>query len=252
MAGMDDYEVIIPQTINNTYQYIYIMKTPKFQFSGILEEQENQIMGSENKQNPIMREFGDNRGIPDPQEFTQQQETPMGLDPNIPPNMPAVQEDRQIAPQGENPFAAEQYNNVNLPDQPLSFGGGMAEQLLNDNEVPEKTRRKFWWVFHKDNTLTFLDDKRKASKLLNFDIAKIDMLNCIPYYDYTFDKELEFGLLRNVMETKLDRALGFKGGNVKNERIMLQSQFSENRQISEQGSNGPIKEGFFKRLLGRR
>ena len=79
------------------------------------------------------------------------------------------------------------------------------------------------------------------------------MLNAMPYYDYTFDKELEFGVMRNVFETKLDRALGMKGGNVKNERIMLQSQFQENRQITEGNMNtGAIKEGFFKRLLGRR
>ena len=70
--------------------------------------------------------------------------------------------------------------------------------------------------------------------------------------DYTFEKELEFGVLRGVFETKLDRALGMKANNVKNERVMLQSQFSENRQINEDGNNHMIKEGFFKRLLGRR
>ena len=79
------------------------------------------------------------------------------------------------------------------------------------------------------------------------------MLNAMPYYDYTFEKELEFGVVRNVFETKLDRALGMKGGGVKNERIMLQSQFQENRQINEGGGDSNIiKEGFFKRLLGRR
>jgi len=151
-----------------------------------------------------------------------------------------------------NPFAAEQYNNVQVPDQPITYGGGMAESMLNDNEVPEKIRKKFWWVFHKDNTLTFLDEQRKNSKLLNLDINKIDMLNAMPYYDYTFEKELEFGVLRNVFETKLDRALGFKGNGQKNERIVLQSQFSENRQISEQGNGSNIKEGFFRRLMKRR
>ena len=153
---------------------------------------------------------------------------------------------------GENPFAAPRYNNVQIPDVPISMGGSMAEQLLNDNEAPEDVRRKYWFVFHKDNVLTFLDEKRKASKLINFDIAKIDILNSMSYYDYTFEKEFEFGVVRNVLETKLDRALGFKGGNIKNERIMLQSQFTEQRQISEDGNAGAIKEGFFKRLLGRR
>jgi hypothetical protein len=152
----------------------------------------------------------------------------------------------------DNPFNSERYNDLAMPDTPVGFGGGMAEQLLNDNEVPKEIRKEHWWVFHKDNTLTFLDPERKASKLLNFDIAKIDMLNSMPYYDYTLEKEMEFGILRNTFETKLDRALGAKNGNVKNERVMLQSQFSENRQIHDDGANANIKEGFFKRLLGRR
>lgn len=151
----------------------------------------------------------------------------------------------------DNPFAMQKYNNVMFPDVPLQFGGGLTESLLNDNEVPKAIREKYWFVFHKDNTLTFLDEERKRSKLLNFDIAKIDILNTTPYYDYTFDQELQFTVLRNVFETKLDRSLGFKGSAQKNERIVLQSQFSENRNINENEQSN-IKEGFFKRLLGRR
>jgi len=154
--------------------------------------------------------------------------------------------------QGDNPFATDQYRNVGVPDMPLSYGGGMAESLLNNDEVPDEIKDKFWFIFHKDNVLTFLDEERKKSKLLNFDIIKIDMLNSMPYYSYTFDKELEFDVLRNVFETKLDRAVGFKGTNIKNERIVLQSQFSEQKHINEQGDGGMIREGFFKRLLGRR
>jgi hypothetical protein len=170
--------------------------------------------------------------------------------------VPQQQQDRRQmpanVPRGEvNPFNEQKYNNVMFPDVPLSYGGSVADSLLNDNEVPEDTRIKYWWVFHKDNTLTFLDEERKKSKLLNFDIAKIDILNTVPYYDYTFEKELDFTVLRNVFETKLDRALGFKGSAQKNERIILQSQFSEQRQISE-SSGDTGKEGFFKRLLGRR
>lgn len=158
----------------------------------------------------------------------------------------------QVIPREKNnPFALQKYDNVQFPDTPLQFGGGITESLLNDNEVPEAVREKNWWVFHKDNTLTFLDEERKRSKLLNFDIAKIDMLNTMPYYDYTFEEELGFTVLRNVFETKLDRALGFKGTGQKNERIVLQSQFSENRMIND-SENSNIKEGFFKRLLGRR
>ena len=152
----------------------------------------------------------------------------------------------------DNPFNEQRYNDLAMPDVPIGQGGGMAEQLLNDNEVPKEVRKKHWWVFHKDNVLTFLDPERKASKLLNFDIAKIDALNSTPYYEYTSDKEAEFNILRNVFETKLDRALGAKNGNVKNERVMLQSQFSENRHINDNGNDANIKDGFFKRLLGRR
>lgn len=168
-----------------------------------------------------------------------------------PRQMPQEQAPQDLAI-GDDPFSQEQYQNVNMPDVPVNYGGSMADQLLNDNEVPDEIKKKFWYVFHKDNTLTFLDEKRMERKLLNFDITKIDCLNSMSYYDYTFEKELEFNILRNVLETKLDRALGVKGGNVKNERIMLQSQFSEQRQISEDGSNHNMKEGFFKRLLGRR
>jgi hypothetical protein len=159
----------------------------------------------------------------------------------------------QVVPKEKNnPFALQKYDNVQFPDTPLQFGGGITESLLNDNEVPEAVREKNWWVFHKDNTLTFLDEERKRSKLLNFDIAKIDMLNTMPYYDYTFEEELGFTVLRNVFETKLDRALGFKGTGQKNERIVLQSQFSENRMINDNDNSSGIREGFFKRLLSRR
>jgi len=157
---------------------------------------------------------------------------------------------QQNVPAEANPF--ERYNNVALPDTPISFGNSMAESLLNDNEVPEEIKKKNWHVFHKDNVLTFLDIDRKAIKMLNFDIMKIDQLNCVPYYDYNFELEFEMNKLRNIFETKLDRSLGTKEQGLKNERTVLQSQFSENRHISQMGDNSMIKEGFFKRLLGRR
>lgn len=166
------------------------------------------------------------------------------------PMMPPPRRLPQMTQQ-QNPFELQRYSNVNVPDTPLQFGGGIAESLLNDNEVPEKIKEQHWWVFHKDNTLTFLDEERKKMKMLSFDIAKVDILNTIPYYDYDFDQELQFTVLRNVFETKLDRALGFKGTAQRNERIVLQSQFQENRMIQDSEQNH-IKEGFFKRLLGRR
>ena len=181
----------------------------------------------------------------------------MGIHPDQPIQQEGgypVQQQQQIQQGMLNPFNNQNYAGMNIPDVPVTFNGGISENLLNDNEVPKEIRNKYWFVFHKDNTLTFLDDARKQSKMLNFDILKIDMLNAIPYYDYTFDKELEFNMLRNVFETKLDRALGMKGGgNNKNERIMLQSQFSEQRHINEDGNGNQMKgQGFFSRLLARR
>jgi len=151
----------------------------------------------------------------------------------------------------KDPFAMSDYGG-GIPDVPINYGSSVAESLLNDNEVPESIKKEFWYVFHKDNVLTFLDKERKISKLLNFDILKIDFLNSIPYYDYDFETELKFNVLRNVFETKLDRALGFSGSGMKNERTVLQSQFSEQRQINENTQGGNIREGFFKRLMGRR
>jgi hypothetical protein len=180
------------------------------------------------------------------------EDMPIQPPPQYVPQIQAAAMQQNVVPTQGNPFSAQQYADVNLPDVPVSYGGGIAESLLNNNEVPDKVQKKFWFVFHKDNVLTFLDKDRKESKMLSFDITKIDILNSIPYFEYDFEKELEFGILRNVFETKLDRALGFKGATIKNERIMLQSQFSEQRQISEIGQSGAIKEGFFKRLLGRR
>jgi len=151
----------------------------------------------------------------------------------------------------QDPFMMSQYNNVRIPDTPMNYSGGMADSLLNNQEVPEDIMKKFWYIFHKDNVLTFLDEPGMASKLLNMDIIKTDILTTTPYYDYDFEQELQFDILRNVFETKLNRAKGFIGTGQKNERVILQSQFSENRQINEM-EGGDNRQGFFKRLLGRR
>lgn len=163
------------------------------------------------------------------------------------------QEASQQPVPSQNPFdlAMQKYGGVNIPDTPVAYGGNMAEALLNDNEVPAKFKENFWFVFHKDNTLTFLDEERKRSKLLNFDIIRIDMINTMPYYDFDFDFEMKLNMLRNIFETKLDRALGRKSTGQINERTALTSQFQEQRMIT-QNDNSTIKEGFFKRLLGRR
>ena len=160
-----------------------------------------------------------------------------------------TQADQEQAMQQENPF--EQFRNVRIPDQPIQYGGGLAESLLNNDEVPEEVRKKHWFIFHKDNVLTFLDEERKQNKLTNFDIIKIDMLNAMPYYDYTFNMEMELDIMRNVFETKLDRAMGIKG---KNERVLLNSQFTEQKMVSEVGNTqgNTNSSGFSRRLLGRR
>jgi len=196
------------------------------------------------------------------QQFEESLSLPMGINPN---RMPMGMGGDKISPQEEilppaprmrnepmeDPFMDSQFNNMPMPDVPLQGSNGMVDVILSDEEAPKEIRKKYWHVFHRDNTLTFLDEPRKQSKLLSFYIFKIDAINTMGYYDYDFDTELEFGVMRNIFETKLDRALGFKG-NIKNERVMLNSQFTESRQISEHGQGNQVKEGFFKRLLGRR
>jgi len=152
-----------------------------------------------------------------------------------------------------NPFDMMRYNQFNnVPDIPIQQSNSMAESLLANDNVPEELLEKYWYIFHRDNVLTFLDRERKVSKLLNIDIMKIDILNCTPYYDYSFSLEHEMGMMRNVFETKLDRALGINGSNIKNERTTLQSQFSEVKNISESKQGEVSSHGFFKKLLGRR
>jgi len=123
--------------------------------------------------------------------------------------------------------------------------------LLSDTNVPLTIKRKHWWVFSRDTSLTFLDEKRKKDKLLNFDIIKIDTLNALPYYDYTFEIEKEINILRNAFEIKLDRALGTTKANQLNERIAQKSQFNEMRQINKDESSN-ANAGFISKLLNRR
>lgn len=149
-----------------------------------------------------------------------------------------------------NPFGGFENNMSN--DVPIQSTGTFAEQLLNDDDVPEEIRKKYWWVFKKDNTLAFLDDSRYSSNMLNFDISRIDRMFCMDRDEYDFETEAELNVMRNMFETKLNRARGISSGNVKNERIMLQSQFHEQRNINGEAENSDIKAGFFKRLLSRR
>ena len=162
----------------------------------------------------------------------------------------------QQMPMQSNPFANSGYNIAGMPDIPIATPPTVIGQLLGDENVPEEILKKYWFIFNKDTTLTFLDNERKQSKLLNMDIIKIDILNSIPYYDYTFERELELNILRNIYETKLDRAVGFghdgKSASAKNERTILQSQFTESRQIHEDANQSNIRQGFFQKLFGKR
>ena len=43
----------------------------------------------------------------------------------------------------------------------------MTDMMIGNDDVPEDVRQKYWWIFNKDNVLTFLDEDRKRSKMLN-------------------------------------------------------------------------------------
>jgi hypothetical protein len=150
----------------------------------------------------------------------------------------------------QNPFDNAMYTS-GIPDVPMpDMGAQMLNALLSDEGVPEDIKKNFWFVFHRDNTLTFLDNDRKFSKLLNFDILKIDSLNAIPYYNYTFSREMEWDAARHIFETKLDRALGDTKKGM-NERIAITANVSENITRSEGLPDAGTKQGFLKRILNR-
>lgn len=149
-----------------------------------------------------------------------------------------------------NPFGG--FDTISGADAPIPINGGFVQQLLSDDDVPEEVRKKYWWVFKKDNSLGFLDDNRFNMHMLNFDISRIDTMFCMSRDEYDFSTEAEFNIIRNMFETKLNRARGSNQTNIKNERIMLQSQFHEQRHIQGDAENSDIKSGFFKRLLSRR
>lgn len=168
----------------------------------------------------------------------------------LPPmqNQPPQQQQQQPSIYDPSLIPRSMPSNMPIMDR----GGQMIDALLDDSNVKESKRKKFFFVFGRDNSLTFLDEERKASKIMSFDITKIDMLNSTPYYDYTFEEEFEWNVMRNIFETKLDRSQGINE-TVKNERIIQQSQFSENRDIQAQEDiGGEQREGFLKRLLKKR
>jgi len=153
----------------------------------------------------------------------------------------------------KNPFNLPQYSDVDVPDEPLAIGPNMIDAMINDDEVPADIKTKNWWIFHKDNVLGFSDEARKQSKLLNFDIIKLDMLATIPRRAFKFETEVNFDILRNVLETKIDRSVGSQNSsNHINERKSLISQISENRTVNDSDSGSLVKESFIKKLIGKR
>lgn len=124
----------------------------------------------------------------------------------------------------------------------------MFDALLSDENVPETIRRKYWFVFHRDNVLGFQDKERKIAKMLNFDILKIGQLFATPYYEYTFDKEFEWNANRHMFETKLDRAVGNAKGV--NERLAIPMSIQESHSVTEDKSQS--RQSFLSRLLNRK
>ena len=175
-----------------------------------------------------------------------------GMVPNT-DNMPQVIPQQQLSMPQQNPFMGlQEYGNVNLPDTPMQFSNHMIDTILSNKDVPEEIKKKYCYIFNTDTVLSFVDLERKQSNMLNHDIIKLDLLDALPYYQYTFDMELQFNILRNIYETKLNRAFGFKTGNKPiNERIIMQSQFLEQRNINE-NTDTSGKDSFIKRLLGRK
>ena len=184
-----------------------------------------------------------NKGQPDPEEQHQQFL-------NVPEQNQVLDPRQQQIQNMPNPFQNNAFSN-NLPDIPIQDNGAaMLNALLSDDVVPADIRKEFWYVFHRDNTLTFLDEQRKASKMLSFDILKIDALNATPYYEYTFQHEMKWTSARQMLEVKLDRALGNKKGQ--NERLTIPLNVSENITRMEDGNSGDTKQGFLKRMLSRK
>lgn len=152
----------------------------------------------------------------------------------------------------QDPFYGQFSGPSFLPQLPVGNSQSqMIAELLNDDNVPEEIRREFYWVFSRDNSLTFLDEDRKQMKMMSFDISKIDTMNSTGYFDFDFDSEKKFSIMRNALDTKLDRSLGLKG-EIKNERTVQQSQFNESRNFSTAQSQDMQRAGFLQRLTGRR
>lgn len=153
----------------------------------------------------------------------------------------------------ENPFPASYgRDQMQLPDVPLQEDGTsrMLKILIDNESTPLETRKKFHWIHSRDLILTFLDEERKRSKMLGFDILKLHALNNTPWYEYDFEMEQEWQEERFELEVRCDRALGFDKSHRINERIVQSSQFQESRQIMHDETSRQMTGGFFSKMAG--
>ena len=162
-----------------------------------------------------------------------------------PMNQMLIQQQRQRMPEGFRPQQQSFMPDIAIKDPTTA----MFDALLSDDNVPKEVVDEFWFVFHRDNTLGFQDPERKTQKMLSFDILKIDKLNNTPWYQYTFQNEMKWNAARQMLDTKLDRAVG--NGKGVNERLAIPMMIQENRSITEDRSNTQ-RAGFLSRLLNRR
>lgn len=147
----------------------------------------------------------------------------------------------------------EEYNEEQaMQDSPIQRDATpeLLKGLISNDEFDPEMKRNFSFIFNKDLTLSFQDDEGKRNKLIDFDIIKIDTLFNTPYDDYTFEMESQFNKLKFILDTKIDRAKGFKDAKRINERIAQQSQFSEQKAIREDTSES--KPGFLTSMFRRK
>lgn len=146
---------------------------------------------------------------------------------------------------------AESFDS-DIPNTPVGRDSTpeLLKGLISNDEFSEHLKEDFDFMFNKDVTLSFQDENSKRNKLIDFDILKIDTQFSLPYHAYDFKLERRFNALKFILETKLERAKGFDSNKKINERIVQQTQFSENK--STRNSDGENSGNFLTRLLGRK
>jgi hypothetical protein len=163
----------------------------------------------------------------------------------------------QNLPQNQSPqksvFSYSPVDGSSIDPTPIMGQGGFTDLVLGDHEVPKDLKYAHFEIFHKDNVLGFQSSDTKRDKMRNFDIISILDLFKTDYTDYDFNKELLNEKLRHLFETKVDRAVGTKAKDYINERKVLQSQFTEIKNVNEMNNNpgSDVRGNFFKKLMSR-